>query len=246
LTPDLVVPPHYYRNATLSRHQRRRHSAILRCLANLPGQTLDYGCGYGDLTFAISRTHSVFGTDTDANRIAFARSQYPDLQFSVCQPYEPPFGPDSFDLVASVVVLNFVEDAERYLSGIHSMLRPGGHLVLACKRDNPIRNLARRWFLRRPVEPRTRVRGKPEVQRLLCDSGFAVVKDDYFFDPPFEGWKNIGDVIFGVLEQSAMILRIRAAAGYFILIAQKPNDATRNLPSRSMEEPQGMVSGTID
>src|SRR5262245_34773268 len=106
-SPAATVPANYRKGAPHNWHQRRRHRAILRMLRRLHGDVPDYGCGYGDLTYAISRTHRVRGVDLDPERVAFARCEYAPLEFQVCAPDDAPFPDASFDVVASIVVVNF-------------------------------------------------------------------------------------------------------------------------------------------
>ena len=76
---DQAVPVHFHRGAPQDAHQARRHRAILGAMKGLAGAVLDYGCGWGDITFAISRTHpDVRGVDVDPQRVAFAAAQYPE------------------------------------------------------------------------------------------------------------------------------------------------------------------------
>jgi 2-polyprenyl-3-methyl-5-hydroxy-6-metoxy-1,4-benzoquinol methylase len=72
-----AAPANYRKGAAMTWHQRRRHRAVLGLLRQLSGSVLDYGCGYGDLAFAMSQTHVVVGVDADSGRIDFARQEYP-------------------------------------------------------------------------------------------------------------------------------------------------------------------------
>src|SRR5262249_29251413 len=84
LLADPATPSNFFKGARPTWHQRRRHRAVLDMLLGLEGEVLDFGCGYGDLTAAIARTHPVQGVDVDPERIAFAAREYSPLQFSVC------------------------------------------------------------------------------------------------------------------------------------------------------------------
>jgi SAM-dependent methyltransferase len=216
-----TVPANYRKGAQFTPHQRRRHRAVLAALQGLSGRILDYGCGYGDLTYAMSRTHDVCGVDLDAARVNFARQEYLPLEFQVCGPDDAPYPDASFDVVTSVVVLNFIPAPHAYLQSIRRLLRRDGHLVLACANVPHVQN----WFrqiLRRGKAPLPAChRTQHEVRELLKAERFRVVNESYFYDGPFATWKNAGDVVIGITEQILSLLRVSATARYFIMVARK-------------------------
>src|SRR5262245_56199505 len=108
------VPANYSEGARLTWHQRRRHRAVLSLLHRVSGNVLDYGCGYGELTHAMSRTHEVVGCDVDPERVAFAKREYAPVEFAACSTQNAPFDDRSFDVVVSTVVIHFVPDPRKY------------------------------------------------------------------------------------------------------------------------------------
>jgi SAM-dependent methyltransferase len=215
------IPANYRKGARFTWHQRRRHRAVLSLLNGLPGNVLDFGCGYGDLTHAISRTHPAVGCDVDPDRIAFARREYAPLEFALCDGQRAPFPDQSFDTVASVVVIHFVDDPVRHLHEIRRVLRPGGHLLIVLKCAPVVRNWFRRQVGKGDVNPRLWVRSQEQYRSLLKETGFEVVKSTYFYDPPFGGWKNVGDFWFGAIEQVLSVIRIKGAAGYHAFLTRR-------------------------
>jgi len=209
-----AVPSHYRSGARLSWHQRRRHRAVLSLLKGVRGTALDYGCGYGDLTHAISRSHRVVGCDVDPERVAFARSEYGSLEFDTCTSDRTPYAQHSFDIVVSAVVIHFVADPVAYIDEIKRIVRPGGRLLIVCRNHAIVRNTFRR-FLGREREPtKLWILSQPDMKAFLSGRGFEVERSTYFYDPPFGGWKNIGDWAVGSIEQLLSMTFIRAPAGY--------------------------------
>ncbi len=205
---DQVVPAHFHRGAPQDAHQARRHRAILGAMKGLSGAVLDYGCGWGDITCAISRTHpDVRGVDVDPQRVAFAAAQYPEIAFSVCAAQGLEFADASFDVVTSVVVLPFVPDPGAYLDEVRRVLRPGGHFVFSTQVMDWTQRLSRR--LRGPArmwdDPAVRPSGTlwtpPAriVENLLGQHGFRILERSAFFDPPMSNRKNLGDLVGGVI-----------------------------------------------
>lgn len=218
--PLQSVPRNFRNGARLTWHQRRRRHAVLSLMRGLSGRVLDYGCGYGDLTAAVAKTNDVTGCEVDPQRVAFARREYPDVVFVPCAPNEAPFEDASFDVVMSVVVVHFVPDPGAYLREVRRVLRPRGHLLIVCKNQPVVRNAVRRTFGRPKSPSRLWVPPMADQRALLAREGFDVVRSTYFYDPPFEGWRNPGDWLFGTAEQFLSLARIRATAGYHAFLTR--------------------------
>jgi SAM-dependent methyltransferase len=193
----------------------------LKLLASVPGRVLDYGCGYGDVTHAISRRHEVVGVDVDPARISFAAREYAPIPFTICETDTLPFSDSSFDIVASVAVIHFAPDPARYLEEAKRVLRTNGHLAIACISPPVVRNRLRRWIGKGPVRPRLWVPTKSEFRAFLAAHGFQIKKERWFYDPPFEGWRNAGDFFFGMIQQCLSLFRISATANYYLFLAMK-------------------------
>lgn len=109
---------------------------ILDLMGELSGRrVLDVGCGDGNLVCATaSRGADVTGIDPDPSMLDAARARATSAGFSAtflegqveCLPF-PDF---AFDVVVSVTVLCFVQDAQAAIREMARVLRPGGRLVL--------------------------------------------------------------------------------------------------------------------
>jgi SAM-dependent methyltransferase len=235
------VPSSFRKDARMTWHQRRRHAAVKRLIRGLEGRVLDYGCGYGDIAYAVSKARQVAGVagvadvvavDVDPPRIAFASAEYAPIPFSVCQGDRLDFQDNSFDVVLSVVVIHFAADPLRYLRECRRVLRPGGHLALICRQHSAVRERLRAMMRGRPltlaqwVGPDGQSRelwipSHDEMIAVASREGFRVVREDSFYDPPTEigtHWKAWPDRL---IEQAASIFGIGATANYFCLLLQK-------------------------
>ena len=47
------------------------------CDPSRPFSIIDYGCGYGELTWELAKTHDVTGVDLNPERVRFAAREYP-------------------------------------------------------------------------------------------------------------------------------------------------------------------------
>jgi len=126
---------------------------------------LDVGCGTGILTQLISASFtpaSVIAVDPAQSQIAHARgaSTQTKADFRLADAQELPFPDESFDVVASSLVLNFVPNRERAMCEMRRVARPGG-LVAVCVWDfaaelspsGPLRRAMRRIGIAPPPIP---------------------------------------------------------------------------------------------
>ncbi|MGA7296272.1 MAG: methyltransferase domain-containing protein [Rhodanobacteraceae bacterium] len=216
------IPAHFHRGAPLQAHQRRRHRAILAMLEGLEGSLLDYGCGWGDLTWAMSKqVGQACGVDVDPQRVAFAAQEYAPVTFSRCDAGSLAFPDQHFDIVTSVVVIPFVPDVDAYLEEVRRVLRPGGHLILA-GRSMPWLNRLWRRMSGQGLSARSglHVLTAAATQSRLEQHGFRVLRRSAFYDPPFSARRNLADVANSVVEFFGDMLGLVNVAPYPVFLAR--------------------------
>jgi SAM-dependent methyltransferase len=94
---------------------------------------LDVGSGTGALSSAVLDTASpgsVMGIDSSEGFVGHARSAVPGATFVVGDAQSLPFEDDSFDVVVSGLVLNFVPDKPRAVAEMTRVARPGGTVAV--------------------------------------------------------------------------------------------------------------------
>ena len=221
------IPSHFYRDAPQDAHQRKRHRAVLALLRELPpGRVLDYGCGWGDIAWAASKTHpDIQAVDVEQRRVDFARRQYAPIPFSRCRTDGVDFADASFDIVLSIVVLPFVPDDEACMAELRRVLRPGGHLIIATK-TSPF--VSRLWYRLsgqreqdRHAAPGIRHHDAGDAAALIERHGFTILRRRAFYDPPFEARHNAADLVNGVFEVAGEAFGLVDTAPYPLFLARR-------------------------
>jgi SAM-dependent methyltransferase len=97
---------------------------------------LDVGAGTGSLSAAIAASapeSRIVGIDRSAAYVAVARARYApqQIRFEVGDAQELPFADSTFDLVLSLLILNFVADPEQALKEQTRVARQGGTIAAA-------------------------------------------------------------------------------------------------------------------
>jgi 2-polyprenyl-3-methyl-5-hydroxy-6-metoxy-1,4-benzoquinol methylase len=134
---------------------------------------LDVGCGAGWLDPSLKQFGVVTATDLSADVLARLRTRIPQVNYIAGDFMTLPFEAASFDVAVSLEVLAHVADQSAFIAKIHSLLRPGGWLMLATQNRpvlerhnmNSIQPAApgqlRRWTdaaeLRALIEPRFKI-----------------------------------------------------------------------------------------
>lgn len=130
LVPSALDPADAAAQATLALHVERYEWATR---AAKPGRLLDCACGVGYGTAILLRDpkiESALGVDVSPDAIAHASARYggPRARFVACDALALEDA-EGFDTIVSLETIEHVEDPERLVAKLVSLLRPGGRLV---------------------------------------------------------------------------------------------------------------------
>jgi ubiquinone/menaquinone biosynthesis C-methylase UbiE len=149
----------------------RQRLALEMVEAAMPSSSriLDAGCGSGEMaTKLMARGYAVWGIDLAEPMIRHARKLCDAARFGVGDIEHIPFPDNTFDVVVSLGVIEYLESDEQALREIRRVLRPGGKAVIAIANGgSPLRRLdgvvLRLFALFRPVYHlvKYRLRGRP-------------------------------------------------------------------------------------
>jgi SAM-dependent methyltransferase len=165
--------------------QGREYQAIAdRIAADRPGEVLDWGCGWGQISDLMIRrglsvTSFEYDEAVDAPTVA-PLERFPDIRAHRSpEPVALPFADDSFDAVLGCGVLEHVMDPDGSLDELRRVLRPGGTLYVY-KLPNRLSYLE--WIARRigmyhhGVGPFDKLYTLDEGRRLIERHGYEVAE----------------------------------------------------------------------
>ncbi|NJM33507.1 MAG: methyltransferase domain-containing protein [Rhodomicrobium sp.] len=92
---------------------------------------IDIGCGAGWLSGQLTGFGTVVGTDLSDEVLARSAERWPAVKFVAGDFMTLDFGAESFDAAVSLEVLSHVADQPAFIRKIASLLKPGGHFIIA-------------------------------------------------------------------------------------------------------------------
>lgn len=175
--------------------------AIFRSLSIPDGaRVLDAGCGPGNLIQELSRrSDRVSAIDAAPKMLSLARSRATaahvgNVDYHVATIESLPFLDNSFDLVCSAGVIEYLPSCQRALEEFRRVLKPGGVLILPTTNvlapAHWLRRIAQpigripiiaRWLGLRPGHYRTWFHFIPRFRRRVQSSGLVVERERYFY-----------------------------------------------------------------
>jgi 2-polyprenyl-3-methyl-5-hydroxy-6-metoxy-1,4-benzoquinol methylase len=156
-----------------------RYAALIAYLSALhPGApaVLDVGCGEGIFRSRLGnlRMERYLGIDPSATAITKAKALEDDVsQFMVATDPTPDLG--TFDVVVCSEMLFYLWNVDRFLAHVHSVLRPGGHLLSSNWQHPGVTALQRRLDAQFPVVAAVEITTREErrVSRQLAGAAPA-------------------------------------------------------------------------
>ncbi len=142
----------------------------------------DVGCGTGLMLKSLSDYGEVYGVDAEQLAVDYCR-KLEDVKYERdasenikkgMLPNEIPFRNESFDYIFCLDVLEHVEDDRKALGVLHSLLRPGGWLILA------VPALMSLWGSNDVMSHHFRRYDYKELNNKIADAGFRISRESYY------------------------------------------------------------------
>lgn len=176
----------YYQKETGKSIDKIEKEIISSHLNGFPGgHLLELGCGTGHWTrFFSQQGFRVTAIDESEAMLEMARSKdIQNVSFQLADASSLPFSDNSFRAIASVTMLEFVEDVEEVLNEIDRILKPGGALFLGCL--NELSELGKNKE-NDPVFKHGSFFTPDELRQMLSRFGTPTISTGVYFSPGFE------------------------------------------------------------
>ncbi|ASJ12584.1 class I SAM-dependent methyltransferase [Thermococcus thioreducens] len=177
----------WYRTKTGMYIDRIEKWLVFSMLQSKSGKALDLGCGTGNYTLELKkRGFDVIGLDASEGMLGVARSK--GLNCIKGDAYSLPFPDESFDLVLSVTMFEFIYEPEIVVAEISRVLKPGGEVIIGTMNGRSA------WFLFKRLKSLfvetayryARFYTPGGLEDLLRDAGFTDVRSGgVIFFPSF-------------------------------------------------------------
>lgn len=144
---------------------------------------LDAGCGSGrDCNYISSQGYRCEGVDLSEGLLKIARESYPSIHFQIGDLRKLPFPDSTFGGVwanASLLHLEKTSDVKKALSEFNRLLKPDGILFVRVKAQLGEQQIEKVTVKKLSSVSRLfRYYTKQELEKLVSDAGFAILKSD--------------------------------------------------------------------
>lgn len=139
LKPDVAKEyDAYYQTETGKKVNEIEESIISGLLKKIPrSEMLELGCGTGHWTnFFTNKGFNVTAMDISDEMLKLAKHKNIKADFIKSDSQDIPFPDNSFSVVSSITMLEFVENQEKVLKEIYRVLKPGGWFILGSLNAN--------------------------------------------------------------------------------------------------------------
>jgi len=158
---------------------------------------LEIGAGFGNLTRHLVGSELVVASDLDPIAVEYLKGSFRDDRSVRVESYRFPLAPEErrqlesekIDTIVCCNVLEHIEDDRATLADMHSVLQPGGRLVLL------VPALARLYGTLDEQLRHFRRYEKPELEEKLSAAGFALEDCRFVNRPGVLGWYVNGKIL---------------------------------------------------
>lgn len=139
---------------------------------------LEIGCNTGEFCWLLKKKYGVNpeGVDINAAAISIATKKYPDIKFQVKDLFEVN---DNYDVIYMQHVIEHLDEPEKALIKLKSLLNPGGKLIVTCPNNwahitKLVCQIKRRKFCYDPTH--VSEFNPLELSKIIRISGYNVLK----------------------------------------------------------------------
>jgi ubiquinone/menaquinone biosynthesis C-methylase UbiE len=160
---------------------------------------LELGCGTGHWTrLFLERGYEVTGIDVSEAMLDIAKSKNLNATFLSGDSTALDFSDNTFYIVSSITMLEFIENQQKVIDEIYRVLKPGGTVILGCLNQNSVLG---RNKTNDPVFEKALFLTEDILQTYLSKFSSIQIKEAVFMNDNFEiteQGKNTQAIFLGV------------------------------------------------
>ena len=155
---------------------------------------LDVSCGTGNYSLELKRRGArVIGLDISSEMLSIAKKKAEreglKIDFIRADAAMPPFKNYSFDLITSILILEFSDSPDKMIEEWINLLKPDGRMVVGFLNKYSLWALKRRLksIFKESIWTKARFYSANEMQKLLADAGLKSIESrEVIYFPPVE------------------------------------------------------------
>ena len=198
----------------------------------LKAPVLEIGVGHGSYASFLKELGPYMGVDIDAESVAEARTQFPDLEFGVADITTGDFlknvGEGRFCSIVCLNVIEHIEDHQRAFANLSHALNSGGHLLVIVPALPQLYN-----DLDSLAGHHRRYRSK-EVHNLMAEAGLEPVRANYFNPVGGLGWWANNFMTHKSLNDDAVNSQITLFDRWLVPLSRAIDPVTRGFFGQSV------------
>lgn len=175
----------YYNTEVGQKVNEIEEKLIAGALQKIPkGKMLELGCGTGHWTkFFVENGFELTATDISDAMLKHAQQKQLNAKILKADSENLPFEDESFDMVSSITMMEFVSDQDKVLSEIYRVLKPNGYVLLGGLNANSV--LAKN-AVNDPVFQKANFFTHEKLVEKLMKLGVPEVDSGVHFSPNFQ------------------------------------------------------------
>lgn len=124
----------YYQTEFGKEIDKIEKNIVLNLIKEIPrDKMLELGCGTGHWSdFFVDQGFEFIGIDSSETMLNIAIANNGNLEFLYADSENLPFKEQSFSVISSITMLEFVNNQDEVLNEIYRVLKPNGWLILGC------------------------------------------------------------------------------------------------------------------
>lgn len=155
---------------------------------------LDVSCGTGNYSLELKRRGArVIGLDVSSEMLSIAKEKAEreglKIDFVRADAAMPPFKDNPFDLITSILILEFADKQDKMIEAWKNLLRPGGRIVIGFLNRYSLWALKRRLkaIFKESIWRKARFYSADEMQKLISYAGLRSIESrEVIYFPPVE------------------------------------------------------------